>query len=89
MFIHRIKRSQVLPVSVDKEEKMKAFSRITLAMIILAGLFFTPATSFGIGIGDKAPAFSGESTHGAIHSADFAGKQNVILALYFAIFTPV
>ena len=68
---------------------MKTLTRITLAMIILASLFFTPVTSSGIEVGDKAPAFSGESTHGTIRLADFDDKQNVILALYFAIFTPV
>ena len=68
---------------------MKAIARTPLAMIIVASLFLTPVPSFGIEVGDKAPAFSGESTHGTIHLADFAGKQNVILALYFAIFTPV
>jgi len=68
---------------------MKTLTRITLAMIILASLFFTAVTSFGIEVGDRAPAFIGESTYGAIRLADFADKQNVILALYFAIFTPV
>ena len=68
---------------------MKTLTRITLAMIILASLFFTPVTSFGIEVGDRAPAFIGESTHGTIRMADFADKQNVILALYFAIFTLV
>jgi hypothetical protein len=61
---------------------------ITLAMIILFGLFLTPATSLGLKVGHKAPAFTGESTHGTIRLADFAGKQHVILALYFAILHP-
>ena len=68
---------------------MKTGGRIHLAMIILAVLFLMPATSLGIEVGDKAPAFSAESTHGNIRLADFAGKKNVVLALYFAIFTPV
>lgn len=68
---------------------MKTGGRIHLAMIILAVLFLMPAISLGVEISDKAPAFSAESTHGTIHLADFAGKKNVVLALYFAIFTPV
>ena len=68
---------------------MKALTHINLATIIFASLFLTPGTSLGIEVGDKAPTFSGESTHGTIRLADFAGNQNVVLALYFAIFTPV
>ncbi len=63
--------------------------RITMAMILLFGIFLIPAPSLGLKVGQKAPAFTGESTHGTIRLADFAGKQHVILALYFAIFTPV
>jgi hypothetical protein len=76
-------------IQTIQEKKMKPRTHIALAMIIFAGLSLSPVRSFGIGVGDKAPAFSGESTHGSIRLADFAGKQNVILALYFAIFTPV
>jgi peroxiredoxin len=68
---------------------MKALTHINLASIVFASLFLTPGTSLGIEVGDKAPTFVAESTHGVIHLADFAGKKNVILALYFAIFTPV
>ena len=68
---------------------MKTFVRINATMIILAVLFLLPAASLGVAVGDRAPAFSAESTHGSIRLADFAGKQNVILALYFAIFSPV
>jgi hypothetical protein len=68
---------------------MKISKRITLAMIILLAIFLTPAASSGLEVGHKAPALIGESTHGTIRLADFAGRQHVILALYFAIFTPV
>jgi peroxiredoxin len=52
-------------------------------------LLWMPAVSFGLDVGDKAPLFSGDSTQGKIQSADYLGKKNVVLALYFAIFTPV
>jgi peroxiredoxin Q/BCP len=68
---------------------MKNLAPVYLAMVILAGLFITPVTSYGIEVGNKAPAFIGESTHGTIRLSDFTGKKNVILALYFAIFTRV
>ena len=68
---------------------MKIPKCVTLAIIVLFGLSLTPATSLGLKVGHKAPTFIGESTHGTIRLADLAGKQHVILALYFAIFTPV
>ena len=68
---------------------MKNLAPIYLAMVMLACLLITPVTSFGLEVGDKAPAFSGESTHGTIRLSDFNGKKNVVLALYFAIFTRV
>ena len=69
--------------------KMKIIIPTALAMIILAIQLCVPVTSFGMAVGDKAPAFNGESTQGTIRLADFSGKKNVVLALYFAIFTPV
>ena len=68
---------------------MKTLAPIFFAMVIIAGLFITPATSHGLEVGDKAPAFNGESTHGTIRLSDFTGKKNVVLALYFAIFSRV
>lgn len=68
---------------------MKTLVPIVLAMIILASHFYVPVKAFGMVAGDKAPAFTGESTQGTIRLSDFTGKKNVILALYFAIFTPV
>jgi peroxiredoxin len=52
-------------------------------------LLWVPAESFGLDVGEKAPLFSVNSIQGKIQLADFQGKKNVVLALYFAIFTPV
>jgi hypothetical protein len=68
---------------------MKNLVRVTVIMILLGSLFLTPATSLGLEAGETAPAFSGESTRGPIRLSDFSGKKNVVLALYFAIFTSV
>lgn len=38
--------------------------------------------------GDKAPPFRAWSTKGEIALADFLGKWHVVLAFYFADFTP-
>ena len=52
-------------------------------------LLWTPAETLALDVGDKAPLFKGESTYGTIQLEDYLGKKNVVLALYFAIFTPV
>jgi peroxiredoxin Q/BCP len=39
-------------------------------------------------VGDKAPLFEGLSTKGKIRLEDFRGKSHVVLAFYFADFTP-
>ena len=56
---------------------------------ILLTLMLTPAVSFALDVGDKAPLFSGNSTQGDIELSEYVGKKNVVLALYFAVFTPV
>lgn len=38
--------------------------------------------------GDPAPLFEAPSTHGTIRLADFRGRKPVVLAFYFADFTP-
>jgi hypothetical protein len=60
-----------------------------LVYFIILSLLAVPAVSLALEVGDKAPAFSGNSTRGNIQLSDFIGKKNVILALYFAAFTPV
>jgi hypothetical protein len=58
-------------------------------VFILMTLMLTPAVSFALDVGDKAPLFSGKSTQGDIQLSEYVGKKNVVLALYFAVFTPV
>ncbi len=48
-----------------------------------------PTSSFALNIGDKAPEFTAQSNQGALSLTDFEGKKNVVLALYFAVFTSV
>ncbi len=62
----------------------------TIFISILCLLFtFLPHFALAAETGEQAPAFSGNSTQGMIKLADFLGKQNVVLALYFRAFTPV
>jgi hypothetical protein len=62
---------------------------VLLISFIVIVLLSIPAASSGLNVGDKAPLFSGNSTQGKIQLADYVGKKNIVLALYFAIFTPV
>ncbi|MDY6951226.1 MAG: alkyl hydroperoxide reductase [Thermodesulfobacteriota bacterium] len=58
------------------------------AMWILL-LATTPSLAFGLDVGETAPLFEADSTEGEITLADYRGRKNVVLALYFAVFTPV
>lgn len=40
-------------------------------------------------VGQSTPLFTGESTQGTIHLSDILGEKNLVLAFYFADFTPV
>lgn len=55
----------------------------------LVSLFVIPSSSFALTAGDKAPLFEAPSTQGKINLAEFQGKKYVVLALYYADFTPV
>ena len=52
-------------------------------------MLWIPAETFGLDVGAKAPLFKGQSNYGTIQLEDYLGNKNVVLALYFAIFTPV
>ena len=58
----------------------------TMTILLLLG---TPVTASALEAGDRAPLFNGASTAGEIRSSDYLGKRHVVLALYFAVFTPV
>jgi hypothetical protein len=66
---------------------MKNVNKI-LAILILSLLILPPA-SFALDVGDQAPGFTANSTLGEVSLADYAGKKNVVLPLYFAVFTSV
>ena len=68
---------------------MISAQKLVVGGLVLLGLSMAPTQSLGLEVGDNAPVFSSNSTQGVIDLADFRGKQHVVLALYFAIFTPV
>jgi peroxiredoxin Q/BCP len=57
-----------------------------LSMFVAAAL---PGISDALEVGDKAPGFEGVSTHGNVILSEFEGNKHVVLALYYADFTPV
>jgi peroxiredoxin len=67
---------------------MKNFKK-TLAILMFVSLLFLPLASFALDVGDQAPGFTANSTLGEVSLADYAGKKNVVLPLYFAVFTSV
>jgi peroxiredoxin Q/BCP len=61
-----------------------------LFVCIAALSFFSiPSISYSLNVGDRAPLFNAESTRSTISLESYLGQKNVILAFYFADFTPV
>lgn len=58
-------------------------------LLLVTALGLSPGIVFGLDVGERAPDFVGSSTQGEIRLSDYLGKKNVVLALYFAAFTPV
>jgi len=63
--------------------------RKVMIAVILVPIMFIPVISSALGVGDKAPGFESTSTHGTVILSDFEGNKNVVLAMYYADFTPV
>lgn len=64
---------------------MKRFAKglLTAAWVLATGVGVQ-----ALEVGAPAPEFSGLSTEGLVHLSDFRGR-NVVLAFYYADFTPV
>ncbi len=60
-----------------------------MSTLILAFMILVPALSSALSTGDKAPGFEADSTQGTVILSEFEGRKNVVLALYYADFTPV
>ena len=61
-----------------------------ILIALLAGfLVLVPVLGAALEIGDEAPLFEAVSDKGPINLLDYRGKQNVVLAFYFADFSPV
>jgi hypothetical protein len=58
-------------------------------LLVLADFFVLPAISNALNVGDKAPFFDAVSTEGTINLQSYLGQKHVVLAFYYADFTPV
>ncbi len=66
----------------DKVKKI--ITAVTLVIIMSV-----PAISTALSMGEEAPGFEAVSTHGTVILSEFKGNKHVVLALYYADFTPV
>jgi len=62
--------------------------RITLVLFLAAALILAASPALALSVGDQAPTFTAQSNQGEVSLADYLEKKNVILAFYFAIYTP-
>jgi peroxiredoxin Q/BCP len=68
---------------------MKKYGVLTILLLVLF-LSSPEAQSIAeLSVGDKAPDFTAASTTGEIQLSKYRGEKNVVLAFYFADFTPV
>ena len=63
-------------------------NRLIRGMLTAAWVALSGFAAHALEVGTLAPDFTGESTRGTIRLSDLRG-QNVVLAFYFADFTPV
>ena len=60
-----------------------------LVACISCFLALVPVLAIALEVGDEAPQFEALSDKGPIKLMDYRGKKNVVLAFYFADYTPV
>lgn len=67
---------------------MSTTKHFFIGLVIFSVLFCTSFVQ-ALEEGKMAPTFTATSTQGEISLASYAGDKNVVLAMYFAVFTPV
>ncbi len=65
---------------------MKALCKLVMGLLVLA---CSSAGAFALEVGDTAPDFLAASTAGPIVLSELLEEGPVVLALYYADFTPV
>ena len=62
--------------------------RIKLILALTVVLTLAASPVLGLSVGDQAPNFTAQTNQGEVSLSDYLGQKNVILAFYFAIYTP-
>lgn len=62
--------------------------RISLLLVLTTALILAASPVLALSVGEQAPNFTAQSNQGEVSLADHLGEKNVILAFYFAIYTP-
>ena len=78
------------PVPFSLLETLKDFivrCDMKKAVLIVIMLMLGAAPALGLEVGDRAPDFRVDSTHGMVELGDYAGTKHVVLAFYFKDFT--
>ncbi len=60
-----------------------------MTLLVQGALAALPGGALAAAVGELAPPFEANSTEGLIRLGDYQGKRNVVLAFYYADFTPV
>ena len=63
--------------------------RNLIAALLAGFLALAPVFASALEVGDEAPLFEAVSDKGPINLVDYRGQKNVVLAFYFAAFSPV
>jgi peroxiredoxin Q/BCP len=63
--------------------------KLTRGLLTAAWVAISTISAHALETGQSVPLFTGESTQGPIHLGDILGEKHVVLAFYFADFTPV
>ncbi len=63
--------------------------KLVKGLLTAASVMIGTMSAQALEIGQSVPLFSAESTRGTIHISDLLGEKNLVLAFYYADFTPV
>lgn len=63
--------------------------KLVKGLLTAASVMIGTMSAQALEIGQSVPLFSAESTQGTIHISDLLGEKNLVLAFYYADFTPV
>ncbi len=63
--------------------------KLMKGLLTAASVMLGTMSAQALEIGQSVPLFSAESTRGTIHLGDLLGEKHLVLAFYYADFTPV